>query len=254
MAKKVCGECKLDINDLEPLICGLCESYYHISQNCCGLNIRILKEAFTTGKAIFVCPSCRTELNGRSVRSFFTDKSNCQSNDTQPPADLPGQVQQLFEVVNKLSDKIDNFTNKSKPANIVSTPPAWPRLGAKRRREERKLDTDVTFASGTNNVDFSNLSVASVTQASVPVKFWLYLSGLNPKITDNDVQKVVSKCLRISDAADVVRLVPKDKEVANLTFVSYKIGLDPELKELALDSKTWPFGIRFREFIDFPKN
>ena len=213
-----------------------------------------MKEAFSTGKALFVCPPCRTELNGRSVRAYFADKPICQPNDTQALAELPGQVQQLFEVVDKLSKKIDNIGNKPQSVNFAATPPAWPRLGVKRRREDRRPDADVPVASGTKDVDLGDLSVASVVQAAVPEKFWLYLSGLNPAITDSDVQKVVSKCLCTSNDADVVRLVAKGKELSTMTFVSYKIGLDPQLKELALDPQCWPVGIRFREFVNLPKN
>ena len=254
MGMKQRGKCSGDINDLEPVCCGLCESFYHINQKCCGVNVRTIQDALSAGKVMFVCPPCRTELNGRSMRQFFTDKPSCQSSDTQPLADLPGQVRQLSEVVEKLSKKIDTFANKSQPPNLVATPPAWPRLGAKRRREDRRPDADVPIERGTKDMDLSDLSVASVAQAVAPRKFWLYLSGLNPLITDSDVQKVVAKCLCTSDVAEVVRLVPKGKEIANMTFVSYKVGLDPILQDLALDSKSWPVGIRFREFVDFPKN
>lgn len=80
------------------------------------------------------------------------------------------------------------------------------------------------------------------------------MTGLNPLISNSDVQKIVARCLCTSDAADVVRLVPKGKDTTNLTFVSYKIGLDPNLKELALEPSSWPVGIRLREFVNFSKN
>lgn len=110
--------------------------------------------------------------------------------------------------------------------------------------------------NGTKTIDLSEiqLSVPSITQATVPNKFWLYMTGLNPLITDSDVQKIVSRCLNMSDGAEVTRLVPKGKDVTTLTFVSYKIGLDPDLKELALEPSSWPVGIRLREFVDFSKN
>lgn len=255
MEKKQCGECKLDIHDLEPMCCGLCESFYHISQQCCGLNVRPLRDALMSGKTIFICSACRTELNGRSIRAYFANNHQSQS----PLADLPGQVQQLFDVVADLSKKIDDFADKPKPKQekILSGPPVWPRLGMKRRREDRMIDVDAPVASGTKAIDLSDLSdlsVPSIVQPVMPEKFWLYISGLNPQITDNDIQLVVSRCLKISDPATVVRLVPKGKDVSNITFVSYKVGLDPGLKESALDPASWPFGMRFREFVELRKN
>ena len=115
-----------------------------------------------------------------------------------------------------------------------------------------KSDTLVPSSCGTNNVDLSDLSVPSIVHNVN--KFWLYLSRLNPQITDSDVQKIVSRCISAPESVDVIRLVPKGKDVTGLSFVSYKIGLDPAMKNKALDSSSWPTGLLFREFIDQPKN
>lgn len=126
-------------------------------------------------------------------------------------------------------------------------------MGVKRRREERPV-VDVPIAKGSKSIDLSDLSVPSIIPAEPPIKFWLYLSRLNPLITENDVQKIVSRCLNIVDSVDVVRLVPKGKDVSNMTFVSFKIGLDISLKDLALDPASWPSELHFREFVDLAKN
>lgn len=259
MAKLLCGECKQEINDLEPIRCGFCEASFHINQQCCGLNCRTMKDAFASGKAMFICSFCRSKLNGRSIEAYIADNCNRQQEAMPPLADVPKQVQELFTVVEKLSQKIDNFTGQStQPSQSlgISSPSAWPRLGVKRRREDRRPDVSVPAVSGTKTIDLSEiqLSVPSITKAPLPEQFWLYMTGLNPLITDTDVQKIVSRCLNISDGAEVARLVPKGKDVSTLTFVSYKIGLDPALKELALEPSSWPVGIRLREFIDYSKN
>ena len=79
-------------------------------------------------------------------------------------------------------------------------------------------------------------------------------SGLNPLASNNDIQKIVSRCLDVPDSVEVIRLVPKDKDVTTLSFVSFKVSLDPELKDRALNAASWPAGLLFREFIDQPKN
>ena len=68
------------------------------------------------------------------------------------------------------------------------------------------------------------------------------------------MQNIVSCCLSSTDAADVIRLVPKEKDVSGLTFVSFKIGLNPGMKDLAIDPASWPSGLQFRQFMDLPKN
>ncbi|XP_053686336.1 uncharacterized protein LOC128735877 [Sabethes cyaneus] len=257
MAKKHCGECKHEINDLEPIFCGFCETYFHISQNCCGINTRGWMECLLQGKLLFVCAACRANLNGRSVRSYID--ATLHSHEKQLPdlACLPSQVQQLSDVVAALSKKIDDFS--ARPKRVSNTPlscdtPIEPAIRVKRRRVDRMPNIREKVNCGTKPIDLSDLSVPSIAPPARPKKFWLYLSGLNPSLTDSDVQKIVLRCLNISDPVDAIRLVPKGKDTSNMTFVSFKVGLDPDTKTIALDPSTWPTGLLFREFIDVPKN
>lgn len=260
MAKKQCGKCEQDINDLEPIRCGFCDGFFHISQNCCGINARGLKDAFSTGKIMYVCQICRDELNGRSIRRFMAEQQQHQT-DSSPLASLPAQVREISDVVAALSKKIDDLSvkpqrNRSVSRSASSNTTVWPKLGMKRRREDRP-DVDVAIAKGTRSINLSDLgglSVPSIIPPAPPEKFWLYLSGLNPLITDNDMKNIVSRCLGTTDPVDVVRLVPKGKDTSTMTFLSFKIGLNPDVKSLALDSATWPNGLQFREFIQLPKN
>lgn len=253
MEKKQCGACKLDVNEIEPLRCGFCDVYFHIGPQCCGFNLsRSSRDLFSQGKAMFLCTDCREELNGRSVKSYLADM---HVPDTAPSSGLQSQVEQLRKLVETVSEKVDSCI--SKDATADRTPfrsSAWPRLGVKRRRGNDNQPITIAPARGTNTVDLTDLSVPCLTPEIAPPKFWLYLSGLHPLVTVDDVQKIASRCLKLAAPADVVRLVPKGVDVSNLTFISFKVGLDPSTKDLALDASTWPSGILFREFIDQSKN
>ncbi|XP_055608386.1 uncharacterized protein LOC129755769 [Uranotaenia lowii] len=108
--------------------------------------------------------------------------------------------------------------------------------------------------TGTKSIDLSDLSVPFVVPPPPAPKFWLYLAGLQPQITDEDVNKIVSRCLDITSSVEVKRLLPKGVDGSTRRFVSFKIGLDPSLKDAALNTTTWPTGMQFREFVDQPKN
>lgn len=190
-------------------------------------------------------------MHGRSIRCYIADQQ--QQIQTPALASLPAQVQQLHDVVAELSKKVDTFSAKPQRIQSLSASPAWPRLSAKRRREDRP-DVNVLTAKGTKAIDLTDLSVPFISSTTASEKFWLYLSRLNPLITDNDVQNIVSRCLGTTDQTDVIRLVPKGKDVTNMTFVSFKIGLDPGMRDLALDPDSWPTGLQFREFVDLAKN
>lgn len=49
----------------------------------------------------------------------------------------------------------------------------------------------------------------------------------------------MKKCLN-TNAIDVRKLVRKDADLEQLAFISFKIGVDLKLKDLALDPATWP--------------
>lgn len=260
MEKHLCGECEREITDPEPLQCGFCDAFLHINQACCGVNSRSLKEAFALGKLMLLCSKCRGELNGRSVRSYIADTFEQQQQQV-PPAplvsqsliDLPAQVQQLSDAVAALNTKIDKLPGASAQLSWPTpNTPTWPR-GPKRRRVDENTTVSAPSDRGTNSIDLSDLSVSSVAPTAVD-KFWLYLSGLNPLVTGDDLQKIVSRCLSVPGPVDLVRLVPKGKDVSGMSFVSFKIGLDPDMKAKALDPSSWPVGLRFREFIDQQKN
>lgn len=223
---------------------------------CCGINrSRTSSDLFSKGKALFICSGCKAKMKGRSVKSFLMDEI---TNDIAPSRDLADQVQQLFKLVKSLSEKVDRCIPMDVPAERplirTSKESAWPRLGVKRRRGNEGEPIVSSSVRGTNNMDLSDLSVPCLTPLIPTPKFWIYLSGLHPLITDGDVQKIVSRSLDLTAPADIVRLLPKGADTSKLTFVSFKVGLDPSLKHLALDASTWPDGILFREFVEYPKN
>ncbi|XP_055591008.1 uncharacterized protein LOC129743082 [Uranotaenia lowii] len=137
---------------------------------------------------------------------------------------------------------------------LKGTPQARPSPNYKRRRGNDGLSLVSSTMTGTKSVDLSDLSVPFIVPPPPTPKFWLYLAGLQPQITDEDVSKIVSRCLDLTLPVDVKRLLPKGVDGSTRNFVSFKIGLDPAYKDVALSPLTWPTGILFREFIDQPKN
>lgn len=68
----------------------------------------------------------------------------------------------------------------------------------------------------------------------------------------NDVVCAMVKANLALDAdLEVVKLVAKKKDLNTLSFVSYKIGLDPSLKTKAFNPNTWPEDLMFCESEDY---
>lgn len=264
MEKKHCKECKLEVNDIEPVRCGFCDAFFHISQQCCGFNHRANRDILSQGKAMFICNDCRSELNGRSIKRYLQDQLDSQNSthaDGDASDNLTSQVQLLADAVGKLSKKVDVLSMgqmSGSKTNLLLTPTfrKWPKLGVKRPRMETEQyeSTALNSDRGTRNIDLGDLSIDTIIPVPTPPKFWLYLSGFQPLISTDDVQKIVTRCMDLSSPCDVVRLVPKGKDVSNMSFVSFKIGFDPSVKEQALQASTWLNGLTFREFVEQPKN
>lgn len=83
-------------------------------------------------------------------------------------------------------------------------------------------------------------------------RMWLFISRLATDSTDEAVHSMVTDCLGSNDV-EVRRLVRDNIDVSTLSFLSFKVGVPADLKDKALDPRTWPRGLLFREFVFRPR-
>ena len=137
-------------------------------------------------------------------------------------------------------------------------PFATPQVARKRRRlqegEDRSSNSEfpvVCKVEGTKEIDTDIVLPLAATQRES--KFYLYLSGFAPQAEVNEIANLVQRNLNTDETVEVSKLVPKGKNLCELTFVSFKVGIGHHLKDLALQSSSGQKGITFREF-DFGKS
>lgn len=126
---------------------------------------------------------------------------------------------------------------------------AWPSIKRTRviaAKGTPKSRPDSKLLGGTKSVE--NGAPIVDTVAKPPEKFWLYLSRIAPHVTDDDISELVKHCLQTQQPIVVRKLVKKDADLKQFAFISFKIGIEKELKETALNPSVWPKGIYFREF------
>lgn len=71
--------------------------------------------------------------------------------------------------------------------------------------------------------------------------------------TEEDVLEYLRETFNIENSTvRCVKLVPRGKQVNELTFVSFKVSVSPDLETTVGDSFYWPDGVNVREFE--PKN
>lgn len=235
MAKN-CSKCSDAINGIEFVVCrGYCGASFHMN-TCSGVTRALLSYFSSNKKNLFwMCDKCAELFENSHLRSISST------------ADQLSPLNSLTTAITELRAEIKQIHSKSHPQSSPAV--NWPPL-SQRRAIKRPLEV--------NAIEKCNIGSKQPLGdvVSVPIcknedqKFWLYLSRIRPDVTIEAVSAMAKANLNLDGDPSVVKLVPKDKNINTLSFVSFKVGLDPVLKSAALNPETWPEGILFREFED----
>lgn len=79
----------------------------------------------------------------------------------------------------------------------------------------------------------------------------LFLTNIDRFATEKEVECMVRRSVGIEmeEEINVIKLVPKWKNVSLLDYASFRVVLDIRWKTVVMNSDTWPTGIKFREFV-----
>lgn len=241
---KPCAKCCDAITGFDYVICrGYCGGVFHMN-NCTNVT-RALSSYFTTHKRnlFWMCDSCADLFENSHFRTISA-KADAQS----PLASLTTAITELRTEIKHLN---------AKPTAQAPTPGnnRWPPLEMRRATKRPRDIETVGLPSEQCRIGSKQASENVVTvpmcSDSTDKKFWLYLSRIRPDVTNEMICAMVKENLAMDDEPDVVKLVSKGKDISTLSFISFKIGLDPSMKTPAMDPTNWPEGLLFREFEDY---
>lgn len=250
----MCHSCTLEISTDHISCQGFCKAVFHVQ--CSGLSSSASEAANLHQQLFYFCKSC-TKLMGdlrlrNSIRSAYEsgqENALCAHNET---------IENLkVEIMNELKKEIrSNFASLAN-SNCL-TPKSSRRIGTNVISSRRLFDKrqpprfqQQPTACGTAESISPSHGVVSVP-ANQP-KFWLYLSRISRDVTVEQVRELAQKRLETSDII-VTRLVANGRDVSTMSFVSFKVGMNGDLKAKALSTSTWPKGLLFREFKDLRSN
>lgn len=241
---KNCGKCAKAINGIEFVVCrGYCGATFHINE--CSGATRAMLSYFTTHKKnlFWMCDKCADLFENSHFRAI-----SCQADETSPLASLTSAITELRTEIKQLN-------SKPHPGSTPASSVQWPIINQRRGSKRPRMAVPVARASETCQVGSKK---PQENDPSIPIckkediqRFWLYLSKIRPDVTVEAVSAMVKANLNIDADPPIVKLVPKGRTIESLSFVSFKIGLDPSLQQIALDPETWPEGLLFREFEDY---
>lgn len=227
-----CEKCSLHIDiDKEPFtVCeGICAKSFHAE--CVGLSVTDL--SVLSGNILWLCNGCLTAFCRYREKSSTDAATN-----TSATRSIEDEITELKNTVAGIADTLARVTQKIAPiVPHCSTPVS----------SLKPLD-------GTGEI-LGEASENERTQASSHEEsrdFSLYLTHIDKCATENDISQMVSRSLGapLSSCNEVVKLVPKWKDINTLDYISFKVVLDRKWEPTAMTASTWPKGVKFREFVN----
>lgn len=80
-----------------------------------------------------------------------------------------------------------------------------------------------------------------------------YVTPFTIEQTEDDIVEYLRETINTDDSiVKCVKLVPRNKDINELSFISFKISVSENLANVISDSFYWPEGVEIREFQ--PKN
>lgn len=250
---EICHSCTNEIHEDRVTCGGFCTAVFHLK--CCRLPSGLLDEINRNKQIFWMCNACAV------IMSDVRHKKNVKA---AYEAGLEKQLSSHTEILGNLKQqildelKIEIRSSFSKMSNIAFTTPITsrrssnvPRTIGSRRLFAKKDNNVPTLIHATGESESPSLGRLTVQQPTK--KFWIYLSRISREVTPEQIAELTKRRLS-TENIEVVRLVAKNKDIRTMSFISYKVGVEMELKSVALSSSTWPKGMLFREFIDDRKS
>lgn len=242
--ESICFACTHAVEKADEILCnGFCKSSFHLK--CVHQSAEIRNTIVECSQLFWMCRACTKMMSNANFRQAIASTNNVIESMANE------HVMELAELRKEIAlntAKINTFLQRTPLQATFDTPRS--QLSVPSRKRPRLL---VDEPSGHNDASIGTKEIAS--GESIPLaavrkedKFWLYLSGFDPQATELQIVKLVKSNLKTDKTVDVVKLVPKGRTLEQLTFISFKIGVDLELKETALAASSWQRGITFREF------
>lgn len=247
-----CEKCSLAIDaktDLFTVCEGMCAKSFHAE--CVGLTESDV--CALSSNVIWLCNPCMKVYYRIRERSSTDVATNTDASDADlPPRTIVDDVTELKNTVAdivctlaKLAQKSDcpSTHHCSSPISSFNLFDGTNEIGCSTKRKENLQEDAVPLNFGP--------PLESTTEVLDEDVFALYLTNIDRCTTEDDISLMISRQLGIplSSCLDVVKLLPKWKNVNTLDYVSFKIRLNKSLKATAMNSSTWPKGIKFREFV-----
>lgn len=228
-----CGQCSVTLSAVvcESITCvGPCK--LPICRSCSGLTRSAVKVALDCVNLHFYCDKC----NPYSIK------------------EVSDALKEVKESIGKLNEVLSNAT-KLNSGTVMSPmfPPIHFESGSTSALKRRRVDnSSSTQRSASPNRGIIVGSCTTATLQTVESRKCVVASMLHPTTKIDDLTKYLSKALNLPDGDSSLRcslLLPAGRDIKDLDFISFKIGMPESKFSLLLSPEIWPRGVKVRPFI-----
>ncbi|XP_052565883.1 uncharacterized protein LOC120414626 [Culex pipiens pallens] len=249
----ICHSCANDLVGEYVSCQGFCNAVFH--PQCCGIPSESMKDVISHRQIFWLCKSCSNLMldlrHRRSVQCAF------EAGQELSLSHHNRIVEQLkTEIVTELRAELSSNFAKFISSNSLTPRSAGRGVGGSVIPGNRRL-FDINPRPVPGKATDAPPEVTSDTcpppgefaAANEGPRFWLYLSRVSRRVTEDQIVKLAIDRLRTTDIL-ATRLVAKGRDVSKMKFISFKVGMHVSLKAKALSQSTWPEGLVVREFED----
>lgn len=264
----ICNVCKKSTKgDSDIVDCVLCNNPFH-AVTCIGLSRSTLKSMTDSPNLKWFCDRCIgtsfTTMNMISKKfdesREFVDKKLEEISDAIKKPDyytemmekisfLSTEVASLKTSIETPSNSVKRARNGSLRLNIPGTS-SYSQITATENDTEdnnepkrsRRAFTPRVVINGTDEEDMGTSEVRFIEKPT-----WFHVSQFEPNV---DVDKVTAwfKDKLNSTEIQCVKLIPRNRQIEDLAFVSFKLGVPASVVSTVMDPKTWPRIVQVRPF------
>lgn len=226
-----CGKCKGNASNRELLRCfGGCKKAFHPG---CIDNFKVDQ----WGKFFKDCPF---------AKFICMDCQNSEAHNFSQISMLKDSLKDVINSVNELSAKVDSKFNEIN-INMLAVDRHSQHASTSLAGELGSVNANVsTYAQIVGTGDTSD----AIQTVAVKKNQYLYVSHLHPSTVAENMRSYVSSKLNMTlSDIDCWPLIPKNRDVNSLNFISFKVGLPEDVFERTLAPEFWPTGTSIRRFI-----
>lgn len=167
----------------------------------------------------------------------------------------------IYEELVDMKSKIANMektlsTMCAQPRDSISSMPSVPRHSTPIRSTKLYDGSKINASRSIQENSFQHASNSDSPIHHSEEMFSLFLTNIDGRVTENEINVLVSEScgLKENRTFRIKKLVPKWKIDEPPDYASFKVTVEGKYKRLLLREDAWPIGIKYREFIERPRN